>query len=313
MFSLTVFKSIYDNKTDQRFDFDSLENFERLFYDLSKRQLNNKKDALLISPATYKPNTTRANKNVVSWGRWAAIDVDDHKFKGDLKSELVANFGKWYFICYSTASSTSDHPKFRIVFPLTKHVEVDKIRPLWSGINTLFNLLGDKQTKDLSRMYYIPAEYRGANNFIFTNTGDLIDPDDIITKYPYTENRKIGSTFFDRLPNKMQEMIVQHRKDKMENTSIRWTSYRDCPFIARTMLDSYKQTTMVKDSGRYHKMYEMMVHIAGNAVKNRYPITTYEIVQLCKELDLDTGNRYENRPLDLEAERAIEYVYKNTI
>ena len=58
-------------------------------------------------------------------------------------------------------------------------------------------------------------------------------------------------------------------------------------------------------------MYQIMVALAGNAVRNSYPITAEEIASLCKELDQDTGNWYQNRPLKKEADRALEYVYKN--
>jgi hypothetical protein len=58
-------------------------------------------------------------------------------------------------------------------------------------------------------------------------------------------------------------------------------------------------------------MYQIMVALAGNAVKNQYPITSDEISVLCRELDMDTGNWYENRPMQKEADRALEYVYKN--
>ena len=54
-----------------------------------------------------------------------------------------------------------------------------------------------------------------------------------------------------------------------------------------------------------------MVALAGNATKKKYPITSAEISQLCRQFDTDTGNWYENRPIDKEADRAIEYVYKN--
>ena len=54
-----------------------------------------------------------------------------------------------------------------------------------------------------------------------------------------------------------------------------------------------------------------MVAIAGNAVKNNYPITAAEISQLCRQLDMDTGNWYENRPMDREADGAIEFIYRN--
>lgn len=54
-----------------------------------------------------------------------------------------------------------------------------------------------------------------------------------------------------------------------------------------------------------------MVAVAGNAIKQQYPITASEIAKLCQELDMETGQWYKNRPLDKEADRALEYVYKN--
>jgi len=38
---------------------------------------------------------------------------------------------------------------------------------------------------------------------------------------------------------------------------------------------------------------------------------TNEIAKMCQELDMETGNWYKNRPMDTEADRAIEFVYKN--
>ena len=54
-----------------------------------------------------------------------------------------------------------------------------------------------------------------------------------------------------------------------------------------------------------------MVAIAGNAVTRQYPISAKEIAELCKQFDMDTGRWYESRPLESEADRAIEYVYRN--
>jgi len=288
-------------------DFSGWEQFENLLYDLSNIKRKDKKDAQLISPATYQPNTTRANTNVLNWAGWAAVDVDDHVFEGDLQRELFNRYGNYYYVCYSTASSTNNHPKFRLIFPLKGSIKNDKIKKFWYALNTELGSIGDRQTKDLSRMYYIPATYANANNFIFTNsTGVWIDPDALIDKHPLPEKK--GATFFDRLPEEMQKTIIQHRKDQMENRTITWTSYHDCPFINKNLITEYKATT---GTGWYHLMYRIMVSIAGNAVKREYPITVQEVVQLCKELDMETGNWYDNRPLDKEAERAIEFVYSN--
>lgn len=288
-------------------DFSGWEQFEKLLYELSKVERKGKKDAQLISPATYQQGTTRANANVVDWSGWAAVDVDDHVFEGDLKSELYDRYGNYYYVCYSTASSTNDHPKFRLIFPLKTNVENTKIKKFWYALNTELGSIGDRQTKDLSRMYYIPANYADANNFIFTNSsGVWIDPDALIDKHPLPEKK--GATFFERLPEEMQKTIIQHRKDQMNNRTIQWTSYQDCPFVNKNLITEYKA---ISGTGWYHMMYRIMVSIAGNAVKREYPITVQEVVQLCKELDMETGNWYDNRPLDKEAERAIEFVYSN--
>ena len=305
--SLTLFNSIFDNKTEKRMDFSDWVQFENLLYDLSSIKRKGKKDAQLISPATYQSNTTRANANVINWASWAAVDVDDHVFEGDLERELFSRYGNYYYVCYSTASSTDSHPKFRLIFPLKAPVKASNIKKFWYALNTELGSIGDRQTKDLSRMYYIPATYDNANNFIFSNqTGVWIDPDALIDKHPLQEKK--GSTFFDRLPEEMQKTIIQHRKDQMENRTINWTSYQDCPFVNKNLITEYKAIT---GTGWYHLMYRIMVSIAGNAVKREYPITVHEIVQLCKELDMETGNWYDNRPLDKEAERAIEFVYGN--
>ena len=304
--SLTLFNSIFDNKTGQKLTFKDFKSFEKALYGLSERRIKSKKDAPLMSPAQYKPDTTRANDNVTMWAGWCAVDVDDFKYEGDLYDNLCTRFGNYMFVCYSTASSTQSVPKFRLVFPLTKNVPAEKIRHFWFALQTELGDLGDKQTKDLSRMYYIPAKYDNAFNFIFSNSGNYIDPDMVMTKYPYRE--KSGNSFFDRLPEDMQKEILQHRKSKLDNTNVNWSSYKNCPFFPKQMVTEYK---MISNTGWYHKMYQIMVATAGNAIKNKYPITAQEITTLCRELDIDTGNWYKSRPMEKEADRALEYVYKN--
>ena len=303
----TLFKSIFDNKTNRRIDLADFDAFEKVLYNLAEVPRQDKKDAELISPAVYHPDTTRANKNVIEWAGWCAVDVDDFEFEGDLKNELVNRFSAYRWICYSTASSTSTSPKFRLVFPLRHAVRSERIKSFWYALQTELGELGDKQTKDLSRMYYIPGKYASADNFIFSyHHGDPIDPDVLMNKHPMAE--KSGNSFFDSLPEKMQKEIIEHRKSRLENTDVHWSSYRDCPFFPRQLENEYK---LISSTGWYHKMYQIMVALAGNAIKKEYPITADEIAVLCREFDADTGNWYANRPMQTEADRALEYVYKN--
>ena len=289
--------------------FNNFSQFEKLLYKLSEIPRKGKKDAELISPASYVDDTTRANKNVLDWSGWTAVDVDDHEFKGNLKDELYNRFGSLSYVCYSTASSSDNHPKFRLVFPLSKPVESVKIKHFWFALNKELGEIGDGQTKDLSRMYYIPATYAGANNFIFSNSGVYIDPEQLISKHPYTEKR--GSSFMDRLTPEMQAQVIEHRKNKMENTNFNWSGYRDCPFINKNHIKEWFAISGIDNSGRYAMIYKIMVSTAMSAIKREYPISSYEIEQLVRELDNETTRRYEKRPLNVEADRAIEYAYKN--
>ena len=201
-----------------------------------------------------------------------------------------------------------DFPKFRLVFPLTRRVKSESIKHFWFALNTELNSIGDKQTKDLSRMYYIPGAYTGAFNFIFDNVGVDIDPEELMFKHPYAEKSNLNN-FFDRLPEDIKQEYLKHKKQRLDNTDVHWTSYHDCPFFPKKLGSEYR---MITNTGWYHKMYQIMVAIAGNAIKKQYPITAQEISKLCRELDMETGNWYENRPLDKEADRALEYVYRNS-
>lgn len=302
--SLTIFDNVYDNKTIKRMDYESFEQFSDVLYRLAKgEKYATKKEAPLISPATYLQNTTRANDNVVSWGGFGIVDVDD--FTGDIKT-IESQYEKYKYICYSTASSTIDNPRFRLVFPLTKWVEKDNIKHFWFALNKEIGGIADAQTKDLSRMYYIPSQYRNSFNFIFTHEGDVMDPDEVMRQHKYALP---AEGFYDRLPESIKKGLMEHRKSQLNNTDISWTGYADCPFVNKKKVEEYRNL----NQGWYYSIYQLMVSIAGNAITKGYPITAVEIEYLIRDLDSETGNWYLKRPLAVEAERAIEFVFRKNI
>ena len=305
MYELTIFKNQFDNKTHRYMKFPDWESFMHLLEQLSKTPLAGKKDAQLISPAVYVADSTRSNKNVEYWGKWAAVDVDE--YQGNL-SEILDTFSDRNFCVYSTASSTPEKIKFRLVFELTRAVAADEIRHFWYALNRYLGELGDPQTKDSSRMYYIPAEYQGAYNFFQCNSGGLaIDVDQLKQMYEYVPPPS-GNSFLDKLPIEMQKQVIEHRKSKLNNTSIQWSSYRDCPFFPKKLSQEYMS---INETGWYHTMFRIMVAVACNAIKSDYPITANQIESLCREFDSETGNWYQNRPFTVEANSALEFAYKN--
>lgn len=314
MIKVTAFNSLFDNKTDKVMELNNFDGLEKLLYKLSEQPFASKKDSYLISPACYLSGTNRrCNENVARWSAWAAVDVDDHSFSSEnLEHDLVQSFGNYRFVCYSTASSTSQYPKFRMVFPLSTTVEGDSIRHFWYALNRELGDIGDPQTKDLSRMYYIPGSYASAHNFIFSHRdGDYIDPAALMNKHRYVETRSTAKNFIDRLPDAMQKEIVKYRENSLERKpNVIWSGYRDCPFVNQNLIKDYKAIAFTDNSGRYAMIYKIMVSIASNAIRDGYPITTTEIVSLIQELDMETSQRYKKRRLDIEADRALEFAYR---
>jgi hypothetical protein len=305
MVSLTIFDSIYDNNTSKRVDYKDFDQFEQILYKLAKeKSFKQKKDAPLISPATYVESSKRANANVVAWGGFGIVDVDD--YVGTVE-DIQKQYEEYRYICYSTASSTKENPKFRLVFPLTKWVDNEQIKHFWYALNKEIGDIADVQTKDLSRMYYIPATYEGAHNFIFSHDGKIMDPDELMEKHRYIST---SDSFFDRLPESIRNGLIEHRKQQLNNKDFTWSSYRDCPFVNQRQVEEYKK---ISGTGWYYKMYQIMVTVAGNATKRGYPITAQEIAYICRDLDNDTGGWYGKRDLTKEADRAIEYIFRSNI
>lgn len=300
---------VYDNKTHRRMDITTWEKFVLLLKGLSERTLDGKQNAELISPAVFKPDSTRKSDNVLGWAGWAAVDVDDHVFEGDLETSLKEKFGDYQYVVYSTASSTVEQPKFRLVFNLSEQVEHDRLKHFWYALNQELGEIGDAQTKDVCRMYYVPGSYRDAHNFFFTNDGEPLDVDYVLAKWPYDDTRNAAS-FLDRLPPAFREQVMDYRKAKLTSTHYTWTGYLDCPFWPKKLANEY---ITISSTGWYRQMYRIMIAIAGSAVYKGYPITASEVVNLCREFDAVNGNWYESRPMEVEANNALEYAYKNGV
>lgn len=313
MVALTIFKSIFDNKTHRKMEFKSFDQLESLLYQLSKipgykprkDERFNPNASPLITPATFQAGSTRANANVMSWAGWAAIDVDEYPDGGF--EDAIAAFRGCRHVCYSSASSKKIHPKFRVVLPLTESVSAGRIRHFWFALNREFKSLADPQTKDLSRMYYVPAQYPEAHNFIFSHkNAPILNPSELMAKHPYVEKASTG--IIDNLPEHVQRKIEEYQKSRLTNThKYSWTSYRDCPFVKRELIMQYRT---ISSTGWYAISYKIMTSIASTAIRKGYPITAREIANLCIELDGDTGGWYKNRNWIVESERAISFVLK---
>ena len=146
------------------------------------------------------------------------FDVDNIEIDSSVEDYVNEITKDYRYICYSTASSKIDAPKFRIIFSLDRNVEKDEIKHFWFALNKELGSIGDEQTKDLSRMYYIPAKYENANNFMFNRDGKNISVKSLLEKHPYSER---SNNFIDNLPEAVQKQIIEHRKNQSNNKNFR--------------------------------------------------------------------------------------------
>ena len=105
MYSVTIFKNTFDNKTHRIMSYETWDDFVRMLKNLSTKpgEKGGNNSSPLISPARYIEHSTRANKNVVEWSRWCCVDVDDYDIMSDLTKSLQQICGEYRFVCYSTA------------------------------------------------------------------------------------------------------------------------------------------------------------------------------------------------------------------
>jgi putative DNA primase/helicase len=102
----------------------------------------------LWSPVEYDPGTTRGNRNV-RFVEALVVDMDGEAFDHARLDGL-----EWF--AYSTYSHRLDDPHYHLVLPLAEKVPASLWRVVWSELHDRIGLVGDPQTKDPARIFYLP-------------------------------------------------------------------------------------------------------------------------------------------------------------
>lgn len=164
---LTIPVAVFESKDDNRparydLSWDSLA--ERLCrYD--ERMV---KDGRAWSPVTYRPGTTRGKDNVEQVHA-LVLDIDHNELPVHLLNGLE-------YVAHTTFSHSDDDPRWRVVLPLTRPVEGEDWPNFWLRANAYFGGCVDPQTKDRSRIFYLPSCMPGATHESKQQHGLLLDP-----------------------------------------------------------------------------------------------------------------------------------------
>jgi putative DNA primase/helicase len=102
----------------------------------------------LWSPVEYDPGTTRGNRDV-RFVEALVVDMDSEAFDNAQLDGL-----EWF--AYSTYSHRLNDPHYHLVLPLAEKIPASLWRVVWQELHDRIGLVGDPQTKDPARIFYLP-------------------------------------------------------------------------------------------------------------------------------------------------------------
>jgi hypothetical protein len=258
----------------------------------------------LISPAVFKAGTNRANINVECWGSVIGLDMDSGAMTVDEAGAVMQEFASDYAI-YTTTKSTVEHQRYRIFAPLDRDVEAADVPKFWRGLSELFSGMIDPQTKDLARMYYVPATWlpdsaNGCpyNRFEAVTEGRTLMVDDIMAMVP--ADAVIAAPVFAKPTTELEGSW------KPTNPLIRQLYLNG--LVTPKIEADYRK---VQKGDHHQGLFKFMVAVGFEAKRRNYPLTIAELIDLAKQID--STNTIKTNPnrwqrMDYEASRALGFV-----
>jgi len=133
---------------------------------------------MLWCPCGWRPGRIREQQNLEK-GNLVAVccfvaDIDD----GTPPGALEGLWGNRAYVLYSSWGSTTEAPRWRVVFPLAVPIPAEEWRGVWERCSYwLLKNHNDRSAKDPSRMYYTPScpPERLAEAFARSQDGEWLD------------------------------------------------------------------------------------------------------------------------------------------
>lgn len=128
----------------------------------------------------YLSGGTRKTANVM-WRSIATLDIDYGTL--DFWDDFTIGFD-FAAMIYSTHKHTKEHPRYRLVFPLSRQVRPDEYEPLCRKIAEKIGIdRFDDTTYQLARLFYYPSTSRDGDYFFDYQDGKACDVDSFLKEY----------------------------------------------------------------------------------------------------------------------------------
>lgn len=128
----------------------------------------------------YLSGGTRKTANVM-WRSIATLDIDYGTL--DFWDDFTIGFD-FAAMIYSTHKHTKEHPRYRLVFPLSRQVRPNEYEPLCRKIAEKIGIdRFDDTTYQLARLFYYPSTSRDGDYFFDYQDGKACDVDSFLKEY----------------------------------------------------------------------------------------------------------------------------------
>ena len=254
----------------------------------------------LISSAIYaNEDDKRTNDNVTGWDI-LILDIDDTDKSLSQINTIFQHFDR---IFYSSASCTHSKLKLRVIIPLNTTAPKEKLKEVWYAAQMWCEGLVDEQTKDMSRMHYVPARYTNKGDqyrhFFHVEKGIKLDWEALVAKYPMPPE---AERFKKDNPLRKLKRSIFVDNNPLPEFNIQADN---CPFVDDRMVNDYMLTPI----GSHHTaIYKFMVQICYKAQAMNYPLDVDELADMGKQMDDMDGGFYETKKMMNNAVDAMSYV-----
>jgi hypothetical protein len=275
----------------------------------------------LISPAAYDLGARRRDVNVIGWGGWMGLDIDNEGLlytPFDMAVAEIEALGLNALI-YTTTKATAACHRFRVLLHLSRDLTAQEIKPHYAAVCRKFSgLAPDPSCKDLSRMYTVPTIWTPSEtgnvepmDLYWSRTdGVPLDIDAVLAEFP----PELSAPHPMSSPPHWATLILQQPAAKSVRN--RSTPLRPLPPGCSILTSPVVTGGMVEDyinspKGSHHTgLYRFMTRVAARAAVMEFEISVEDLVAYAREVDaispIKTNSARWAR-IRSEAERALNY------
>lgn len=316
----SLFKNKFDNQPET-FDtsWTDLVEWWRELSEQLRRRAEKDGDELLgirastpaICPAEYEPGALRRKVNVQRWW-FFACDIDNEDPEAMLtREDAVVLMRHWNlgYVIHSSTKSREDQHRYRLIFKLSRPIEMGEYEQVWASVNAMFAGIFDVKTRDPSRLFYVPARWENSFWFFEAEDGQGLDVDQVVLDYPVKVEPMRA---IPELP-----VIVERPKpksDKLEGIRAKLLGLNTMGDVIDPVISPFVTENMrmrFATSPKGGRFFAFMVAAAQRALEKGYAISVVELEALAITMDRMNGGYARRENSKREAARALAFATAN--